>query len=60
VGFFGKTKYINALNVEWRGGGESKKSLNVEGGFFLWKVECFKIGKRDFTFIREMRVYTYY
>ena len=23
---------------------------------FLWRVEFFKIGKRDFTFIREMRV----
>ena len=35
-----------------RSGGwkKSKKSINVEGGFF------FKISKRDFTFIREMRV----
>ena len=32
------------------------KSINVEGDFFLWRVEFFKIGKRDFTFIREMRV----
>ena len=24
-----------------------KKSINVEGGFFLWRVEFFKIGKRD-------------
>ena len=32
------------------------KSINVEGGFFLWRVEFFKIGKCDFTFIREMRV----
>ena len=32
------------------------KSINMEGGFFLWRVEFFKIGKRDFTFIREMRV----
>ena len=31
----------------------------MEGGFFLWRVEFFKIGKRDFTFIREMRVYVY-
>jgi hypothetical protein len=23
--------------------------------FFLWMVEFFKIGERDFTFIREMR-----
>ena len=22
----------------------------------MWRVEFFKIGKRDFTFIREMRV----
>ena len=37
-----------------RSGGwkKSKKSINVEGGFF------FKISKRDFTFIREMRVHT--
>ena len=26
------------------------------GGFFFWRVEFFKIGKRDFTFNREMRV----
>ena len=26
------------------------------GGFCLWRVEVFKICKRDFTFIREMRV----
>ena len=25
--------------------------------FFLWRVEFFKIGKGDFTFSREMRVY---
>ena len=31
-------------------------SINVEGEFFLWRVEFFKISKRDFTFIREMRV----
>ena len=35
---------------------KSKKSINMEGGFFLWRVEFFKIGKRDFTFIRGMRV----
>ena len=29
------------------------KSINVERGFFLWKVVFFKIGKHDFTFIRE-------
>ena len=28
----------------------------MEGGFFLWRVEFLKIGKRDFMFIREMRV----
>ena len=26
------------------------------GGIFLWRVESFKIGKHDVTFIREMRV----
>ena len=55
VGFSGKTKCINAINVEWRRE-KSLKSINVEGGFFLWGVECFKICKREFTFIREMRV----
>jgi hypothetical protein len=32
---------------------------NKRGGwiFFLWRVEFFKIGKRDVTFIREMRVH---
>ena len=39
-----------------KGGKKYKESINVEGGFFLWRVEFFKIGKRDFTFIREMRV----
>ena len=38
------------------GGKNLKKSINVEGGFFFWRVEFFKIGKRDVTFIREMRV----
>ena len=52
MGFFGKTKCINAINVEWRGE-KSKKSTNLEGGFFLWRVKGFKIGKRDFTFIRD-------
>ena len=32
------------------------KSIIVEGDFFLWRVEFFKIGKHDVTFIREMRV----
>ena len=31
-------------------------SINVEGGFFLWSWIFFKIGKREFTFIRKMRV----
>ena len=26
----------------------------------MWRVEVFKIGKRDFTFIREMRVVVAY
>ena len=55
MGFFGKTKCIDSINVEWSGK-KSKKSINGEGGFFLWEVECFKMGKGDFTFIREMRV----
>ena len=41
---------------EVEGGKKSKESINVEGGFFLWGVECFKICKREFTFIRETRV----
>ena len=32
------------------------KSKNVKGGFFLWRLEFFKIGKRDFKLITEMRV----
>ena len=32
------------------------KSINVQGGFMLCRVEFLKIGKRDVTFIREMRV----
>ena len=41
----------------WSGGGKIYK-INKRGGgiYFLWRVECFKIGKYDFTFIREMRV----
>ena len=38
------------MNKEWRVEKKSKKSINVEGGFF------FQNQKRDFTFIREMRV----
>ena len=30
----------------------------MEGGFFLWRMEFFKVGKCDFTFIRAMRVAT--
>ena len=31
--------------------------INKRGGvILLWRVEFLKIGKRDFTFIREMRV----
>ena len=34
------------------------QEINKHGGvdFFLQRAEFFKIGKRDFTFIREMRV----
>ena len=46
VGFFGKNQYITLINEEWRVE-KSKKSINVEAGFFfLWRVEFFKIGKR--------------
>jgi hypothetical protein len=35
-----------------------KEKTILEGGiFFWWRVEFFKIGKRDFKFIREMRVF---
>ena len=56
MGFFGKTKCINAINVEWRGENlRNQKTwrveMCVEGGFFF-----FKINKRYSTFIREMRV----
>ena len=34
----------NKLGVD--GLKKSKESINVEGGFFLWRVEFFKIGKR--------------
>ena len=56
VRFFEKNYYINALNMEWRVEKKSKKSINVEGDFYLWRVEFFKIGKGDVTFIRKMRV----
>ena len=42
----------NKRGVE--GGKKSKKSINMEGGFFF-----FKISKCDFTFIREMREVTF-
>jgi hypothetical protein len=36
---------------------ENIEEINKRGGWiFLLRVEFFKIGKRDFTFIREMRV----
>ena len=35
-----------------------KEKTILQGGiFFLWRVEFFKIGKRDFKFIRERRVF---
>ena len=34
------------------------KSINMQGDFVLCRVEFSKIGKRDVTFIREMRVPT--
>ena len=38
-------------------GSFAMKSINVQGGFlFLCLVEFSKIGKRDVTFVREMRV----
>jgi hypothetical protein len=34
------------------------KSINMQGGIFVsCRVEFSKIGKRDVTFVREMRVY---
>ena len=49
---------MHKCNKSGMEGGKSKKSINQEGAFFLRRVECFKIGKCDFTFIREMRVRT--
>ena len=38
-------------------GVESQKSINVEGGNVLWRVDFFfKISKCDFTVFREMRI----
>ena len=34
----------------------SALEINKRGGGFLWREEFFKIGNRDFTFIREMRL----
>ena len=34
------------------------KSIKLEGGFFLWRVEFFKIGKPDFTLIRKWEYVT--
>ena len=49
------------INVEGPGvecGKNLKKSINVEGGNVHGRwIFFFKISKRDFTFIREMRVY---
>ena len=38
-------RYIALINGDWRVE-ISKESINVEDGFFLWRVEFFKIGKR--------------
>ena len=47
------------MDFDKRGGWKIfMNSINLEG-FFLWRVEFFKIGKRDFTFIREMRVHAF-
>ena len=48
---------INHLGSIWL---ENIYEINkCGGGIFLWRVDSFKIGKRDFTFIREMRVCIY-
>jgi hypothetical protein len=41
VGFFGKKLVNNSNKRGVEGGKKSKKSINVEGGFFLWRVEFF-------------------
>ena len=55
-GIFWKKLIHNSNKRGVEGGKKSKKSIKVKSGFFLWRVEFFKISKRDFTFIREMRV----
>ena len=41
----------------WNNIGYFSNEINKRGaGIFLWGVEFFKIGKREFTFIKEMRV----
>ena len=49
---------LNCLGSIWL---ENIHEINKCGGgiFFWWRVEFFKIGKRDFTFIIEMRVSKY-
>ena len=38
------------------GGKNLRNNLTWRREFFLWRVEFFKIGKRAFTCIREMRI----
>ena len=33
--------FLEKTKITWSGGGESKKSINVEGGFFLRRVDFF-------------------
>ena len=41
-----------------RSGGwkRTKESINLEGGFFLWRVEFFKLVSVGSMIIKEMRV----
>jgi hypothetical protein len=42
-------KLMHKSNTRSGGWKKSKESINVEGGFYLWRVEFFKIGKRGPT-----------
>ena len=48
---------VHSCSCPWNIKSSVMKSINVQGGIFvLCRVEFSKIGKRDVTFIREMRV----
>ena len=55
-GIFWKKLVHNSNKRGVEGGKNLRNQLTWRADFFVWRLEFFKIGKPDFTSIREMRV----